>query len=251
MSERLNALHSSARHLREVVSGLDVEQLTGPAYPSEWTIADTMSHVGSGAVIMQHLFLQALHGEDPVEGFAQSVWDSWNAKSPDRQVADALAADQEFLDVLAATPDDQRGVLRVRFGQLELDFDRFVGMRLGEHVVHTWDVEESVRPGAELAVPAASLLLDQVHFIVGRSGVPTGEPRTITVRTHEPARDFNVVVEASSVTLVDTVHSGPVDVEISAEAFVRLIYGRLDAQAGVDDGAERHLEVLRETFPGF
>lgn len=251
MSERLAALRASSAHLREVVARLGTDQFVAPAYPSEWTIADTMSHIGSGAVILHEMFRHGLAGTASVEGFNQTIWGAWNAKSPAQQVTDALVADQEFIAVLDATSDEQRANFSASFGPLELDFERFVGMRLGEHVLHTWDVETTINPAAVLAVPAAGLLLDQVHFVAGRAGKPTGLVSTITVRTHNPARDFDVVLDESSVTLLDASHHGRVNVELPAEAFVRLIYGRLDAVAGLDDGAEVHLEHLRRAFPGF
>ncbi|NNN08715.1 MAG: maleylpyruvate isomerase family mycothiol-dependent enzyme [Acidimicrobiaceae bacterium] len=251
MSERIEALRASASHLRDIVTQLESDQHTAPAYPSEWTVADTMSHIGSGAVILGQMLDNAMSGSNPTEGFNQSVWDAWNAKSPAEQIADALVADQNFLDALDATSDEQRKKFQVSFGPMKLDFERFVGMRLGEHVLHTWDVEVTMYPGAVLAVPAAGLLLEQIHFLVARSGKSSGVVRTISVRTHEPARDFNVVFEESSVELVDTTHGGPVDVELPGEAFVRLIYGRLDAVIGLDDGSEIHLEHLRQAFPGF
>jgi len=70
------------------------------------------------------------------------------------------------------------------------------------------------------------------------------------VRTQRPTRDFTVVYDEASVSLVDDAHD-EVDVELPAEAFVRLVYGRLDALAGLDDAQEVHLEHLRQTFPGF
>ncbi len=251
MSERLAALRSSSDHLREVVERLSHDHHVAPAYPAQWTIADTMSHIGSGAVVLGRRFSDVLAGAEPVEGFNQSVWDEWNAKAPADQVADALVADRDFVDALEASSAEQRAAFHLSFGPMELDFDRFVGLRLGEHVLHTWDVEVSIDPAATLAQPAAGLLLDQVHFVAGRSGQTHGEPRTVSVRTTDPARDFDVVFSDSSVTLVDTTHEGPVDVTLPAEAFVRLVYGRLDDLAGLDDHSEVHLEHLRRAFPGF
>lgn len=251
MSERLAALRASAAHLREVIARLESDQYVAPAYPSEWTIADTMSHIGSGAVILHEMFNNALTGRASVEGFNQSVWDAWNAKAPAKQIDDALIADGQFIAALDATSEQQRDSFTTNFGPLQLDFDRFVGMRLGEHVLHTWDVETTIDPAAVLAMPAAGLLLDQVPFVAGRSGKPTGHVTMITVRTHQPTRDFEVVLGESSVELRDATHSDMVDVELPAEAFVRLIYGRLDAVAGLDDGAEVHLEHLRRAFAGF
>ena len=52
MQDQLHALQASAARLRGIVEGLAPEQLTTQAYPTKWTIADVLSHLGSGAVIM-------------------------------------------------------------------------------------------------------------------------------------------------------------------------------------------------------
>ena len=251
MSNRLDALHSSVSHLREIIESLHSDAHVAPAYPAEWTIADTMSHIGSGAVIMRQRFLDALNASTPDENFNQSVWDEWNAKEPSSQVRDALVADQAMLDALRASTDEQRASFRLSFGPFDLDFDRFVGLRLAEHVLHTWDVEVTINPGAVLAEPAAGLLLDQVHFVAGRSGRSDSQSRTVAVHTTNPDRDFNVVFADNSIELLDTTHDAPADLTLPAEAFVRLVYGRLDDLAGLDDHAQVHLEHLRLAFPGF
>jgi len=45
----LGALRASVEHLPSVVEPLSDAQLDEPAYPAEWTIADVLSHIGSGA----------------------------------------------------------------------------------------------------------------------------------------------------------------------------------------------------------
>ena len=47
----LEALHASHDHLGALVAPLDDAAIVRPAYPTEWTIAQVMSHLGSGAVI--------------------------------------------------------------------------------------------------------------------------------------------------------------------------------------------------------
>ena len=49
----LDALHASVARLDELPRGLDDNQLTGPSYCSDWTMADVLSHLGSGMVITQ------------------------------------------------------------------------------------------------------------------------------------------------------------------------------------------------------
>jgi hypothetical protein len=47
----LDVLRASVARLHAHTAGLAVDELTGPAYPSQWSIADVLSHLGSGAVI--------------------------------------------------------------------------------------------------------------------------------------------------------------------------------------------------------
>ncbi|MFC7725471.1 maleylpyruvate isomerase N-terminal domain-containing protein [Nocardioides sp. GCM10028917] len=47
----LEALRGSIDRLRELADRFDDDTLTQPAYPSEWSVADVLSHLGSGAVI--------------------------------------------------------------------------------------------------------------------------------------------------------------------------------------------------------
>src|SRR3954464_9612558 len=49
----IDALRSSVDRLPALVAPLTEPQLIGGAYPSEWTVAQVLSHLGSGAVIMQ------------------------------------------------------------------------------------------------------------------------------------------------------------------------------------------------------
>lgn len=94
MSDSLAALHDSVDRLAALVAPLAPEVLGTPAYPTEWTIADTLSHVGSGAVIFLRLVDDSLAGEETPGDAFPAVWDEWNAKAPADQAADALVADR-------------------------------------------------------------------------------------------------------------------------------------------------------------
>ncbi|MDQ1431862.1 MAG: hypothetical protein QOF40_2464, partial [Actinomycetota bacterium] len=124
----LRALRASADRLRRLVAPLDDAQLEQPAYPSEWTIADVLSHLGSGAAIGQRRLDDALTGRTPPDDFPPSVWEAWNAKSPRAKAADALVADRELLERMEATGEEERDALRVSMGPLEFDFTGFVAL---------------------------------------------------------------------------------------------------------------------------
>ena len=90
MDASLNALRTSVERLRATATSLDDAQLVGASYCGEWTIADVLSHLGSGAVIMRRGLQDALAGTQTPEDFAPGVWDEWNAKSPRAKTDDAL-----------------------------------------------------------------------------------------------------------------------------------------------------------------
>ncbi len=78
----LAAASHSRRRLADMVEPMTVEELSGPSYDTEWSVAQVLSHLGSGAEIFP-LFLEAGLRGKPAPGMAefQPVWDRWNAKS--------------------------------------------------------------------------------------------------------------------------------------------------------------------------
>ncbi|MGZ4711242.1 MAG: hypothetical protein ACXWBN_21070, partial [Acidimicrobiales bacterium] len=161
-----------------------------------------------------------------------------------------LAADAGLLERLNALTDEQRAAFRLVMGPLDLDFDGFVGLRLNEHAVHTWDVEVTFDPSAELAPTSVAVVIDSLEMIAGFSGRPTGTEQTVRVHTTGPDRDLTIVVGARSVSLQPGAGSGPPDLELPAEALIRLVYGRLDPDHTPAVEGGQLLDELRPVFPG-
>jgi len=251
MSNRLDVLRASVEHLHHVIDSIESFDPGTSAYPTEWTIADTMSHIGSGATIMNKNLENVVAGREGDPAFNQTVWDEWNAKSPSDQVHDALVADETLLLALEALSDAQRSAFHFSMGPFNLDFDGFVGLRLNEQALHTWDVEVAIDPSATLSDEVAATIIDNLQMIIRFAGKANGEVKELSVRTTHPTRDFMLVFTDDAISLGDSAHTGAVDVELPAEAFVRLVYGRLDAQHTPASVSELHLEALRQSFPGF
>jgi uncharacterized protein (TIGR03083 family) len=255
MTDLLEALRTSVGRLHEIAAPLNPAQLDQPAYPSEWSVAQTLSHIGSGSVIMKRGIDDLLAGNETDDGFAPSVWDEWNAKTPEAMRTDALVADAALVERLASLSDEERAGFRYRLGPMDLDFDGLVRLRLGEHAVHTWDVEVAFDPSAPIAPTSADIVVDNLQMLVGFTGKPIGSTRDVHVHTTGPDRDLTLAFTTDGVTLEAGGTPGPADVEMPAEAFIRLIYGRLDPQhtpASVSGtGADELLSELRAAFPGF
>lgn len=252
----LAALHSSTQRLSALLGPLPDEVISGPAYPSEWSIADVLSHLGSGSVIAARRLADGLAGTAPPDGFNEHVWAAWDAKPPRAKVDDALAALASLDASLSAVAEDDRARFQTAFGPVTLDWNRFVGMRLNEQLLHEWDVAVALDPASALQPDGVALVVDNLEAIAGFAGKPAGRPRTITVATTGPDRRFEVVVTVGGVAIsagAARPAGAASDLSMPAEAFIRLVYGRLDpahtpaAVAGEQDA----LDQLRVVFPGF
>ena len=254
------ALRRSHDRLAGLVQPMTAGSVRAQSYCSDWTNAQVLSHLGSGAEISLLMLPGALGEGAPVGRDAfPPVWDGWNAKSPDQQALDALAADEKQVATLEGLTDEQLAAVDLDFfGMMRLDAAGMVRMRLGEHVLHTWDLAVMADPAAVLPADAAELLIDNVpQFLAPRLGKALPEPFAVRITTTDPARDYVLRSEGDAVTMTDWPGDGAggdvPHVTMPAEALIRLAYGRLDADhtpASVT-GDPAVLARLRTMFPGF
>jgi uncharacterized protein (TIGR03083 family) len=251
-SARLEALRTSVNRLRAIVEPLGDDTITQPAYPTEWTIAQVLSHIGSGAVILGRRVEDGIAGNATPDDFAPSVWDVWNAKTPRAQADDALAADTALLARVESVTGDEAERFTFALGPMTFDFEGFLGLRLNEHVFHTWDVEVALDPTATIPSALAALVIDNLELVARFTAKPAGDPCTVAVRTSDPERNFVVEITAESAALASSpTAAASDDVGLPAEAFARLVYGRLDPDHTPPfSGDAAVLDHLRSTFPG-
>jgi uncharacterized protein (TIGR03083 family) len=255
-------LRQSHDRLLGLVGPLSPEQISGPSYCRDWSVAQVLSHLGSGAEIAMMTLPSALGQAEPVDRSAyQPIWDRWNAMSPDEQAAAGLVADAQHVQLLDQLSEEDLASISYPFLGLTLDAAGLVRLRLGEHALHTWDVAVMFDPAAEVAHDAANLLVDNVAaFLAPRLGKPADPPFRARIRTTDPARDY-LLSASDSVSMSDwpgAEEAGAdgdaiADVTMPAAALLRLAYGRLDADhtpaSVVADPAD--LDRLRAIFPGF
>ena len=121
-------------------------------------------------------------------------------------------------------------------------------MRLNEHAFHTWDLEVVDHPAATLPAIVADLVIDNLDLIARFTAEPTGDTTTVTVRTTGPERTFTVEPTPESVTFGPS--TAAADIELPAEAFARLVYGRLDPDHTPAGAESPGVALLRRVFPG-
>ncbi|NUR07516.1 MAG: maleylpyruvate isomerase family mycothiol-dependent enzyme [Nocardioidaceae bacterium] len=249
----LAALHRSHDRLTRTLASLDDEQVAGPSYHS-WSIAQVASHLGSQAEVFG-LFLEAGRTGDPSPGMEefQKIWARWDAKAPADQARDSGTANRAFLDQVDALGDDEREKWRLDLFGAESDLTGLVRMKLSEHAVHTWDVQAALDPAATLPEDAVTEILSNVGGLTARAGKPDGAEADVAVVTAGPERSYRLRLAGDSATLTEEATHGAPTLALPAEALLRLLYGRLDADhtpTGVRaDGVD--LDLLRRSFPGF
>jgi uncharacterized protein (TIGR03083 family) len=248
---RLAARRSSVDRLGALVRPLDDAALDRPAYPSEWSIADVVGHLGSAAVINRRRIADAIAGVATPDGFNEQIWAEWNAKTSRAKVDDGLDADFAFMAQLESVTEDERAQFHLAMGPLEFDWDSFLGTLLNEHVVHEWDVAVALDPTTTLAPDAVAFVVDSLDIIVRFTCKPFREPSAVSVRTTAPDRSLVIGSQPDGVIVKRSEPTDQPDLQMPAEAFVRLVYGRLDpAHTPPVTGDLDTLHRLRAAFPG-
>lgn len=251
------ALRSSHDQLVETVGALGADQVDGPSYCADWTVAQVLSHLGSGAEIALANLEASLSGEPaPSRDDYVAIWDRWNAKTPAAMAADALVADEDHVGRLERLSEAQLEGLSMEFMGRTLDAVGIVGLRLGEHAVHTWDVAVTRDPAAAVAPEAMALLVDVLPPRAGlfaRGDKPAAIPVELAVDTTGPERHYLLSI-GDEVSLSTDTGNPKGRLSIPAEALFRLCYGRLDPEhtpAATRIEGPVSLAELQAMFPGF
>lgn len=167
------------------------------------------------------------------------------------QVDDSLTEDRRLLESLEAVPPDDRDRITFSFGPLAVGFDESVALRLNEHTFHTWDVEVTFDGSARIPADAAAVIVDNLGLIARFTAKPAGVEREVRVRTSGPVRHFTVRLTPEAAELLAGDAGMTPDVELPAESFCRLVYGRLDPDHSPMVSANGEvLDLLRRVFPG-
>jgi uncharacterized protein (TIGR03083 family) len=239
--------------LAATVDRLSDDQLTGPSGAAEWTVADVLSHLGSGAEITRATILASAEpGSEKPDNPA--IWERWNAASPREQAEGFVAHDARLVELLEGFSDEERSSLRVDLGFLPepVPLEVAAGMRLNEVAAHAWDVNVGLDGRATIDPDAVDLLLDL-------SAGPLGFMLGFTAKADQLDQPAEVAVGDKAIVIGESVTVAPAGSPTATftgapEAAVRLLSGRL-APAYTPEGVEVTgnvtLDDLRRVFPGY
>ncbi|WP_297622368.1 maleylpyruvate isomerase family mycothiol-dependent enzyme [Nocardioides sp.] len=247
------ALRANHDTLAALVPTLSEEQLARPSGATEWTVAQVLSHLGSGAEIARTPIATAA-GQQVEPEDNQSIWARWDASSPTEQAAGFVTHDAAYLDTVEALDPGQHDSLTIDLGFLPQPVPLVValGMRLNEVANHAWDVRVAFDPSASVDADSAELLVElfrgPLAFLLGFSA-----------HADQIERDVRLAIPGGSIEITDTVTvTGVSDAptatfEGPTEAVVRLLSGRLSAEHAADVNVSGNvtLDQLRKVFPGY
>jgi uncharacterized protein (TIGR03083 family) len=244
--------------LAGLVPGLSEDQLGGGSGASEWSVAQVLSHLGSGAEIALAVVEAAVSGLDARgENFNQQVWDRWNAKSASEQASGFVESNEQLVIALESLSTEQRETLPINMGFLPfpLSVASFAGMRLNEATQHSWDVRVALDASADLPSEEAQLVAEHLSgdlgFLLGFLGKPEALATPTTVEIQ--GSGFGLVVD-DGVRLAENVADATATFVGPLESAIRLVAGRLSAPhvpTRVTVTGNVSLDDLRRVFPGF
>lgn len=254
----IGALRASHDHLVATVAGLDARGLTRPSACVDWDVADVLGHLGSSAEFGLAGLDAAQTGADPPERETfPAVWARWDAMHPKERRDAFVTWDEQLVTRYEALDDDTRTTLRIKLGFLPspMDVQSVVSFRLTETALHSWDVRSGTEPDATLDAAAAALLVDRLPLSIGFFSRPDALPGPVTVaiETIDPVRAF-ALSTADGTTLQPGTPANPdATVTLGAEAFIRLVAGRLTThRAGVGIASSSlTVDDLCRLFPGY
>ena len=225
----LAGLTDASAQTRRLVDELDESDLDRPSLAGDWTIAQVLSHLGSGAEICAELVRRGLAGDDrgPRREELVPIWDRWNALPPREQRARWRDADLAHLDLLSGIDAGQEAELVVPYFAGPMDLATYLGYRLSEHAVHGWDVAAAVDPAArlgqvDLVWQRIDLIASRFHDVSARAQLA---PREVALE-HGGRGDLLTVGEEVHIR---SARAGTVPARLvgDTEVLARLVYGRL------------------------
>jgi uncharacterized protein (TIGR03083 family) len=254
----IEALRAEHDALAAIAGQLSDAQLAGPSGASEWTAAQVLSHLGSGAEIALAGYQSTFTGgPPPPEDFNQQVWERWNAMTPAEQASSFVASDQALVAALEALSSEQRESIAIDLGFLPdpLPLGAVLAMRLNETAQHGWDVRVGLDPAAVIAESSAVVLAEHfaggLGFLLGFTGKADALPEPAVIALREAGLSLHVqdrVHLTSAAADPTATFTGPL------EAAVRLFGGRLTPKYTadhVDVVGNITLDDLRRVFPGY
>ncbi len=249
------ALRATHDELVAVVNTLSDAQLSDPSGASEWTLAQVLSHLGSGAEISLGTLTAATDGVEKAPN--EQVWERWDAMTPREQADGFVAADARLVKSVEVLDAEQRQSLRLDMGFLPepVPMSTYAGMRLNEAAHHSWDVRVALDPEAAIDAGTATLLVEHfasdLGFLLGWTAKADAITESVVLTLGETGHALAI---GDRVALVGSDGEPTAALVGTPDEVARLLSGRLTpahTRERVEVTGNVSLEDLRKVFPGY
>ncbi len=242
----------------------DAAAWEAPTACRAWTVRDVAAHVTDGAERAVAVARAALAGE-PVPQYDTAERRRRHAALRALAGAELAARLQRGLETVFALLDGVPAAALhgtvVPLGGGPHTLAQFADQRLVETALHAWDIRAGRDPDATLALETAAAMIDFVLWRVPRlasgAAVPGLAPRYRCVLEGPGGGPVTLAIgpERVTATRARDAGDGPT-LALPVEAFIRLVWGRLDLPRALERGTVRlqgsaeAVLALRGLFPG-
>jgi uncharacterized protein (TIGR03083 family) len=260
MSTDTTDLITALRTLHDALAAraleLSPDQLRERSYDTEWTVGDVLSHLGSGA----ELGLMGLRSDaedSPTPEESAVVWAQWSARTPEQQAVEAIRLDEEYVAALETCDERTVAGLARELAGLDVDASDILAMRVAEQTMHGWDIAVAFDDDAALPAVGVPGIFQILWLTLRFATQPYDGELRVRILTTDPEGDYLLEIIGGETRLkpseknIDTAALDG-ELQLPAEAMLRLFYGRLDPRHTPPHKAsdEALLERLRALFKG-
>jgi uncharacterized protein (TIGR03083 family) len=252
----LTAERTAFEALAQHVELIDDSGLAAPSAAREWSVAQVLSHLGSGAEIHLATLQQARKGKARGADANSAVWAHWDNLQPALQAKGFVEAGLAVLEEYDDLGAEERAELRVPLAYLPqpAPLELFAGLRLNEVALHAWDVRVAADPAAELDTTVADVLIELLRGPIGFMPSFTGKAdqldqhRLLAVQAGGERFGLDI---GERVQIVPEPDQADGELRLAAPVFPRLLSGRLRDSDEIDiTGPVSRADLLR-VFPGY
>jgi uncharacterized protein (TIGR03083 family) len=245
------AMRREYEMLNRHLAALRPQHWAEPGACGSWSVQDVVRHLGEEAetrLILLKYKLDEAGTERPTRERYQVIWDYFASLTPEPLYAAFRDRNETYLAYVEALPIEKQQQ-RVRFSpgeappQLgEVPLGEYLQSRLSELALHSWDIRVVLEPTARLLPDTTRTLLASILDLVDFE-LPADVRARLAGTTYAfvlsgaVEREVILVVETDRVALADRAVSGATaTLQLPAEAFIRLLLGRLPLPAAAAAG---------------
>jgi uncharacterized protein (TIGR03083 family) len=262
-AERLAVLTGESSRLEQYFEALPPEAWARPSACTQWQVQDVVAHLVGVAEFYAGTVARGLRGEtsppagrapagastgaSAAEGIAQRSIAARKSLGP--QLLAAFATSGRHLnETLASLTAANRRTPCYHPGGM-VAAENFIELRLKELAVHEWDVRAALEPDAHLSPPSYAAILATISESIASgslrwafwSGPGSAAPvrYRFAIAGPGPSRP-DLVVDGTSLRMEDAGAEPPqVTFSCDTEAYILLVYGRLDLEKAIASGRVR------------